>query len=305
MRIVISGAGGQLGQELQRAVCEQFGEAAQITALDRAALDICDAASVYRVLGEAQPDVVIQAGALTDTGRCEREPELAYRVNALGPRTVASACHALGATLVHVSTNEVFDGAKRDPYPEYDPANPLNSYARSKRAGEEAVMSVLPRHYIVRTAWLYGANERMFPAKMIAAADKNGRLSVVDDEIATPTYVTDLADAIAKLISIPHPSYGIYHFTNSGMASRYEWAKLIMDLSGRSHIPVEPISTAEFRNRFGVGAGPLKAPYSVLANLAGASAGITLRPWEDALRACFEVAKEHGVRALMPPQVGV
>lgn len=277
MRILITGAGGQLGRDLQRALAQDT-----IFAFDLPELDVSDPADLLHAADEHRPDVVIHAAALTDTARCEREPDLAHAVNAEGARNAARACQRLGASLVYLSTNEVFDGAGRRPYPESHPTNPLNAYARSKLAGEDYVKSMLEHYYIVRTAWLYGEGGNHFPSKILAAAERQPTLSVVTDEVATPTWSRDLAQAIARLIR--HEAFGIYHLTNDGACSRYDWARLVLRLAGREGVEVRPTTMAEF------GATPRKPPYSVLANRAGAALGITMRPWEHALEEFFRCA---------------
>jgi dTDP-4-dehydrorhamnose reductase len=275
MRVLITGGQGQLGRDLRLVLAEH-----EVHSTDLPELDVTDPSPVLDAVTSFQPEVVIHAAALTDTARCENEPDLAYATNALGARNVAVACGQAGAAMLYISTNEVFDGAQREPYLEFDQPNPLNTYARSKLAGERCVQTLLPRHYIVRTAWLYGLGGSHFPAKILSAAQGRTELTVVSDEIATPTWTHDLAEAIARLIR--QPLYGIYHFTNSGACSRFEWAREVLRLAGRRDVTLRPVTTAEYR-RTG-GAGPRKPPCSVLRNFAGAtSLGIELRPWQEAL----------------------
>jgi len=226
---------------------------------------------------------VIHAAALTDTRRCEEEPDLAHQVNAVGTGNVALACREAGAALVYVSTNEVFDGRKGEPYMESDEPNPVNAYGRSKLEGEKHVRSLLDRCWIVRTAWLYGEGDNNFPMKILAAA-KRGELSVVTDEIATPTWARDLAAAIASLVG--HPLYGVYHFTNAGECSRYDWAREALRLASREDASIRPTTTAEYQPF------PPKPPYTVLRNEAGARIGIELRPWQEALGERFAALRE-------------
>jgi dTDP-4-dehydrorhamnose reductase len=278
MRILITGGQGQLGRDLQRAL-----ETETVFAFGHRDLDVTDADALLRAVEEHRPDALIHAAALTDTGRCEREPDLAHAVNATGTRNAARACQSVGASLVYISTNEVFDGISRHPYLESDPPNPINAYARSKLAGERYVESTLERHYIVRTAWLYGEGGNHCPAKILAAAQQRPELSVVTDEVATPTWTRDLAQALARLIG--HDAFGVYHLTNDGACSRYDWTRLILRLAGREDVQVRPTTMAEY------GATPRKPPYSVLANRAAAALGITLRPWEQALEEFFRCAR--------------
>jgi len=271
MRILITGHKGQLGKALRQVLTED-----ELLGLDLPEVDIGDPATVIDAVGAFRPDVVIHAAAMTDVDGCERNPELAYRINALGTQNIALACGRSGAAMVHVSTNDVFDGRLGRAYYEWDTPSPQSVYARSKAAAEFYVRSLLHRFYIVRTAWLYARGGSNFVSKIIAAADRLGALRVVTDEVSSPTYAPDLAQAIAQLVVTGH--YGIYHFTNSGTCSRYEWACKILELSGRGSVPVEPITSDQW---------PRPAPpplFAPIQNFAGTALGITLRPWQDALR---------------------
>ena len=272
MRILITGAGGQLGRALQEALSLHT-----LIPLARADLDVTDRAAVFRAILRARPDVVIHAAAMTDVDGCARDPEKAFQVNALGTQAVAMACVAAGAALVYISTNEVFDGTKGEPYLEFDPPNPINPYGRSKWAGEWFVSHLLQRFYIVRTAWVFGPGGNHFIRKILRRADEQGALRVVHDEVGSPSYTRDVAAAIARLIETE--AYGIYHFVNEGMCSRYEYAVEILRRTGRGHIPVTPIALAEFPRPSRV------PPFTPLRNLCGAALGITLRPWPEALEA--------------------
>jgi dTDP-4-dehydrorhamnose reductase len=246
-------------------------------------LDVTDAGTVERALRQAKPDLVVHAAALTDTSLCEEDPALAMRVNAQGSLHVAEACRRVGAAMVYVSTNEVFDGPpRREPYAESNEPRPINAYGRSKLEGERLVRETLPRHYVVRTAWLYAEGGNNFPAKVLRAAEERRELSMVTDEVATPTWARDLTQAILQLVR--HPAYGTYHLTNAGWCSRYEWAAEVLRLAGRSDVTLRPITSADYAAGLPAGqAGPPKPPFSALRNEAAARLGITLRPWEEAL----------------------
>ena len=277
MRILITGRDGQLGRDLQAALAGH-----EVRAVPHSDLDVTDADAVAAAIAAFRPEVALHAAALTDTTRCEREPEVAHAVNALGARNVAVACANAGAAIVYVSTNEVFDGAKAEPYLESDEPRPINAYGRSKLAGERMVQEALAAHYIVRTAWLYGRGGNHFVAKILRAAE-GGELTGVTDEIATPTWARDLAPAIARLIKTQR--YGVYHLTNVGQASRYEWVREILRLAGKSDVRLRPVTTAAFRASLPPDAvAPDKPPYSALRNQAAAALGIELRPWQEALR---------------------
>jgi dTDP-4-dehydrorhamnose reductase len=274
LRIVITGHRGQLGTALQNALT-----GAELLGLDLPEHDITDPPSITEAIVEFQPDVVIHGAAMTNVDGCEREPETAYRVNALGTQNIAVACGRCGAAMVHISTNDVFDGRLGRPYYEWDTPSPQSVYARSKAAAEFYVRTLLNRFYIVRTSWLYAREGENFVTKIMRAADKYGELRVVTDEVATPTYAPDLAEAISQLIRTEH--FGIFHFANSGICSRYEWARRLLELSGRGDIPVEPITGDQWQRD---APPPLYAP---VTNSVGAALGITLRPWEEALQDYF------------------
>jgi dTDP-4-dehydrorhamnose reductase len=270
MKIVITGASGQLGLALQEAL-----SAHDIVVLDHSTLDITNRDAVQAAIVDARPDVVIHPAAWTNTTGCEEDPERAMLVNAEGARNVAEVAREVDAAMVHVSTNEVFDGGKTKPYSEDDATSAINGYGRSKLAGEQAVRETLPEHYIVRTSWLYGPGRTSFPEKILAAAREQKKLRVVTDEVASPTLTLDLAEAIARLIETK--AYGTYHLANAGECSRKEWAEEVLRLVGLD-VPVEAVTQADF-------AAPIRKPaYSTLANNRAAALGITLRPWREALR---------------------
>jgi len=250
---------------------------------------VTDAEAVERAIRQAKPDLVIHAAALTDTSLCEEDPALAMRVNAQGALHVAEACRRVDAAMVYVSTNEVFDGARGEPYGESDEPRPVNAYGRSKLEGERLVQGTLPRHYVVRTSWLYAEGGDNFPAKVLrlafalgeSASGGQGRreLSMVTDEVATPTWARDLAPAIIRLAG--QPAYGTYHLTNAGYCSRFQWAAEVLRLAGRGDVTLRPITSAEY------GTGPPKPPFTALRNEAAARLGITLRSWQEALGEYF------------------
>jgi len=270
MKILITGADGQLGTALQSALSGHH-----MTSFDHARLDITDAAALRTVIADAGPEAVINCAALTDTAACEGDPENAMLVNAMGARNVAEAAREAGAAMVHVSTNEVFDGEKSSAYDEDDATNAINAYGLSKLAGEEVVRETLEEHFIVRTSWLYGPGRASFPEKILNAVREQGSLRLVTDEVASPTWTTDLAEAIAHLIETD--AYGTYHLTNEGECSRMEWAEEVLRLAGVD-VPIEETTLAEYGSPVG------KPKRSTLANNRAAALGITLRPWQEALR---------------------
>jgi dTDP-4-dehydrorhamnose reductase len=282
MRLLIVGANGQLG----RAVAAVYADRAdvRVTAWPGREHDITRP-GIAADVAALKPDVVINCAALTQVDAAESHPDAAFAVNSLGPRYLAEGCAASGAALVQISTNEVFAGHPGAVYYEYDQPAPGSVYARSKLGGEIAAARVLDRLYIVRVAWLYGPGGNHFPAKIIAAADRQQALRVVDDEIGNPTYAPDAAAALAALIETQR--YGIYHLVNSGHASRYAWARAVLEATGRGHVPLTPI---------GLDAWPRPAPpprHAVLANQAAANLGIVLRPWQEALAEALRVERER------------
>lgn len=282
MRVLITGAQGQLG----RAICQAVQELTdwQVIATDRADLDISRAQAAEQVAALA-PDVVINAAAWTNVDGAEQEPQAAFAANALGPLTLAEGCVACGATLVQISTNEVFAGRPGQFYFEYDSVQPGSVYARSKAAGEAAAARLLQRLYIVRVAWLFGPGGNNFPSKMVAAADRHGALRVVADEVGNPTYAPDVAAALVALVQTGR--YGNYHLVNEGQASRYDLAQATLAAAGRSHVALTPI---------GMDAWPRPAPpppHAVLVNQTAARLGIVLRPWQEALREYVEIEQER------------
>jgi dTDP-4-dehydrorhamnose reductase len=270
MRIYITGAKGQLGRALMRRLAHHT-----LLGTDLPEVDLTDLNAIRSSIAAFAPDVIIHAAAYTDVDGAARQPDLAYRVNALGTRNVAVVSESTGAALLAISTNEVFDGTHAEPYLEFDATCPINPYARSKLAAELYIRDLTTRFYIVRTAWLYGLGGNNFVKKIITRADSDGRLRVVTDEVSSPTYTEDLVTAIEQLMITG--AYGIYHFTNVGACSRFEFATKILELSGRSHIPIEPIGLADYPR-------PSTPPsYAPLRNFCGTQIGITLRPWADAL----------------------
>ncbi len=272
MHLLIIGADGQLG----RAVTAVFDARpdVRLSAWAGRDRDITQPA-IATVLARLQPDVVINCAAWTQVDAAERQPDAAFAVNSLGPSYLAQGCAECGATMVQVSTNEVFAGTPGTVYYEYDQPRPGSVYARSKLGGEIAAARVLDRLFVVRIAWLYGPGGNHFPAKIIAAADRGQALRVVDDEIGNPTYAPDVATALAALIETKR--FGIYHLVNGGYASRYAWAQAVLQATGRGHVALTPIGLDEW---------PRPAPpprHAVLANQAAAALGIVLRPWQEAL----------------------
>jgi len=272
MRILITGAHGQLGSALADALAASHSLDLPTSAeLDIAAPGVADSIAARR------PELVIHSAAFTNVDACAREPERALRVNALGTRSVALACRRLDIPLVYISTNEVFNGRASRPYLEWDATDPINPYAYSKWAGEQAVQQLAPAYWIVRVAWVFGG-ERNFVRTILRLARERGELSVVDDEVGNPTYAPDAAAAIARLIE--RPSYGVFHLTNEGYCSRWEFAREILRVAGMEHIPLRPVKLADWKR------DSTPPAFAALRNFVAAEElGVRLPPWQQALHA--------------------
>ncbi|MEA2704928.1 MAG: dTDP-4-dehydrorhamnose reductase, partial [Actinomycetota bacterium] len=216
MRILVTGAGGQLGRELVDAFDAPHRE---VVACDRALLDVSDRDQCLQVVGAVAPDVVVHAAAWTDVDGCQTDPDKAWRVNALGTRHVAEAARLAGARVCYVSTDYVFDGASSQPYTEWDTPNPLSVYGRSKLGGEAALA---PDHLVVRTSWVCGRHGRNFVKTVLTRAAAGQQLSVVDDQHGCPTFAEDLAGAVRDLVVSRR--CGLFHVTNQGPTTWYRFA---------------------------------------------------------------------------------
>lgn len=265
MRVLITGAGGQLGIDLVK-VCGEAGD--EVVACDRATLDLGDRDSVAQAITGTTPDVVVNAGAWTAVDDCESDPDKAWRINALGVRWVADAARRVGAHVVQVSTDYVFDGTKPTPYVEWDPTNPMSSYGRSKRGGEQEVD---PASTIVRTAWVCGANGSNMVKTVLKLADRP-ELAFVDDQRGSPTFTADLALAIRRLAVARLP--GTFHVTNQGETTWYGFVRDILEAAGHDPDKVRPITTAELDPP----RPALRPANSVLDNAALRLGGLPLLP---------------------------
>lgn len=284
-RWIVIGPTGQLGSALVRRLGATPGHELA-AALGRSVLDLRRVARIPEVLGPevARADVVVNAAAYTDVDGCETAAEECHLVNAEAPGRIARACRNHGVPLVHVSTDYVFDGQGSTPYREDDPPAPRSVYGRSKLEGECRVLEACPEALVVRTSWLYGAG-RNFVATIFAhaarvLAGEIPELRVVDDQTGRPTYAEDLAGGIVALVEAS--CQGLYHLANSGLATWWELARAALDHVGHADLPVARVSTAEF---------PRPAPrpaWSVLDLEKAARAGVSLRPWREALAAYLD-----------------
>jgi dTDP-4-dehydrorhamnose reductase len=268
VKVLLTGAGGQLGRAAVRVFVRH-----ELAARTHAQLDVADAAAVEAALAELRPDAVLNAAAYTAVDLAEDEREAAYRINEAGPRVLAEATARRGIPLLHVSTDYVFDGEKGAPYVESDPTHPLQVYGASKLAGEEAVRRANPRHWIARTAWLYGPVGKNFALSIRAAAAREPKLRVVDDQSGSPTYAPHLAAALERLLE--SAEYGTFHLANAGVASRFELAAALLQALG-SRTPLEPVPTSAWPTR------ARRPRDTALASERGL--GIALPDWREGVR---------------------
>jgi dTDP-4-dehydrorhamnose reductase len=268
MKVLVTGAGGQLGRDL-RIHCEAQGD--EVVAATHATLDVGDRDAVYQAITGLQPDVVLHAAAWTAVDACESDPDKAYRVNALADRWIADASRRIGAHLVAVSTDYVFDGTKHEPYVEWDRPNPQSVYGRSKWGGEQEVAAHAPGATVVRTSWVCGEHGGNMVKTVLKLADRP-ELAFVDDQRGHPSFTADLAVGIRRLAAARVP--GLFHLTNQGAVSWYEFVQAILESAGHDPAKVRPITTADLDP-------PRPAPRpanSVLDNAALRLAGFPLLP---------------------------
>lgn len=275
MKILITGGKGQLGRDLEKVLLSAGRY--EITCLGHSELDVTRPAIVQKIVLAYRPEVIIHAAANTNVDGCELDKDNAYLVNALGSRNVTVAATKMGAKLVYISTDYVFNGKAERPYTEFDVPDPINVYGKSKLVGEQYVASLFNKYFIVRTSWLYGRHGKNFVKTMLNVAKERSEVAVVNDQVGSPTCTKDLARFIAGLIQTE--LYGTYHASNSGFCSWFDFAQAIFNKAGLRQVKVRPVSTPEL-NR------PAPRPaYSVLDNYCLRLQGLpTLRPWEESLQ---------------------
>lgn len=279
MKILITGSNGMLGHDLTEVLKDNH----ELILTTSKTLDITNKDQVFEVICDAEPDVVINSAAYTDVDGCEENQDLAYSVNGEGVKNLALACKEVDCALVHISTDYIFNGKNDRPWVEDDEIGPISVYGKSKLKGEEAILETLDKYFIVRTAWLYGINGKNFPKTMLELAKNHSEITVVYDEVGTPTYTPDLAKAISQLIETDY--YGIYHITNSGSCSWCEFARYIFEIADKD-VKVIPVTASEF-------ARPAPRPhYSVLENKKWIDNGFEpLRNYKDAIKEYIELIK--------------
>lgn len=277
MKVAIIGANGQLGSDLCRVLA---GQRVSVIPLTHRQIDVADEQQVEKVLGSMEADVVISTAAFHKVEECEKQPVPSFSVNAIGPRNLAVVCRQKKAVLVHFSTDYVFGSALREPYKESDLPRPLNVYGVSKLAGEHMLRLTWERHFVIRTCGLYGVAGSAgkggnFVETMLKRAHEGAPIRVVDDQVLTPTFTGDLAEAVSHLIRTE--AYGLYHISAEGECSWYEFARKIFELE-KLKVDLKPVKSAEF-------ASPVQRPaYSVLSKEKLKTLGITMPAWDAGLR---------------------
>jgi dTDP-4-dehydrorhamnose reductase len=272
MRVLVLGARGMLGTDLLNEW-----QSDELIPAGSAEADLRDFSQVDKLTQEIRPDWIILSAAYTDVDGCEKNPDLAFAVNAVGVENVARAARSTGARIFLVSTDYVFDGKGTRPYETTDPIAPLNVYGASKAAGEEALRRNHSEWCIGRTSWLFGVHGPSFPEKILRAAETRPELTVVNDQIGSPTYTRDLACAIRDLVL--KDARALVHITNEGICSWFDFAREILVQSGRGSVPIHPITTDQ-------SARPARRPnYSVLSPASLHAFGIRTRRWQEALTA--------------------
>lgn len=271
MKVLVTGAGGQLGHDLLDAFAGD-----DVVGLTHAELDVTSEPDVVAAVRDHAPDLVVHAAAFTKVDACEAEPDTAWRVNAVGSWWVARACALAEATMVYLSTDYVFDGRAGRPYTEFDRTSPLSMYGRSKEAGEQLVRQTLREHYIVRTSWVHGLHGGNFVKTMLRLGRERGAVSVVDDQAGAPTFTFDLAPAIRRLAVTGR--WGTYHVTNSGHCTWFELARAAFAEAGLK-VDLTPTDTASF------GAPAPRPAFSVLDNCLSRLVGLEPLPdWHASLK---------------------
>jgi dTDP-4-dehydrorhamnose reductase len=277
MRILILGHKGMLGSDLMLRLMR----AHDVAGRDVDAFDIVSESDCRRVVAECSPEVVINAAAYTNVDGCESNRERCFAVNAAGVKNIALTCRDRGIMLVHFSTDYIFDGRKRIPYREEDPPGPLNVYGASKLEGERFLRDLSERYLLIRTAWLYGRYGNNFVKTILEKVSTLKRLDVVDDQIGSPTYSRDLAAAVELLIEGGHT--GVFHVTNRGRCSWYEFACKIVQYAGIDDVTVRPIRSERLSRP------ALRPAWSVLSGRKfRAESGMTMPTWQGALRDYLE-----------------
>jgi dTDP-4-dehydrorhamnose reductase len=279
MKVLVIGAHGMLGRVLVNrlsSLSDQKNPSNEVIAADREHVDITHGDDASKFIAQIKPDVIVNCAAFSNVDACEKQISEAFAVNADGARNVALAGKQTGAKVIHISTDYVFDGMKNAPYLETDKPNPISVYGKSKLEGELAVQEIKGNCAIIRTAWLFGPYRNNFVTTMLELGRRNRSVSVVTDQHGSPTYTTDLSDAIQAVIQ--KDLQGIYHVTNSGTCSRYEWAQKIFELTG-NQVSILPLKTSDYKR-----AARVPRNSSLDCTKYTTTTGQKMRTWQEALR---------------------
>jgi dTDP-4-dehydrorhamnose reductase len=277
LKVLLTGHTGQVGWELQRCLASWV----EVVAPGRSALDLGRPETVAGVVRSIGPDLIVNAAAYTAVDQAERESRACFTVNAESVGVLAQEAARLGALLVHYSTDYVFDGAKRSPYIEADSTGPINTYGRSKLAGEKQITGSGCRHLILRTGWVYAMRGRNFVLTMLSLARERPQLRVVNDQVGAPTWARDIASATLAALKRPRPLEGLYHVAADGWTTWFDFANRLLELAG-VQTPVVPVATSDYPT------AAARPAYSVLdSGRFESSTGFRIGPWNERLAACL------------------
>lgn len=280
MKILITGANGQLGRELHASLERQL--PGQTVYTDAEQLDITDARQVEDFISTGNFTHIVNCAAYTAVDKAESDQTMCYRINADAVCNLASVAAKCGCKVIHISTDYVFDGRAHSPYRETDKVNPLSNYGASKRKGEMVLLSLCPDAIIIRTAWLYSTTGHNFVKTMLKLGRENKEIRVVSDQVGTPTYASDLAEVIVGILRARQWTPGIFHFTDEGVCSWYDFSKAIFRYAGIRNCKVIPINTEDYPT------AAVRPPYSVLDKTTiKKTYGIEIPHWEESLALCI------------------
>ena len=291
VRTLVMGATGLVGQELVAYLRARSAPSDEISGAGSADADLCDERAVAELIERHRPDWTVLAAALANVDACERDPERAHAVNALGPCYVARACRQTGSRLLFISTDYVFDGKKSTPYEPEDATGSLSVYGRSKAAGEEVVRTTLPDACVVRTSWVFGLAKPGFPGAILEQAERLPEVPVIADQTTAPTYAPDLAAILDRLMQMG--ARGTLHAAGANGCTRVEWAREILRAAGKENVPLRAVTNAQLHR-------PAPRPvYSVLSTSCLAQFGLQARPWQQGV-ADYIAARQRLAEAAEP-----
>ena len=278
LKILVTGVKGQLGFDCVRILKERG--YCRVLGIDKDELDITDEEAVNRFILEYKPDVIMHNAAWTAVDKAEEMPDLVYKVNALGPKYIANAANKVGAKMFYISTDYVFDGEGTIPFEVDSPKDGLSIYGKTKSQGEDFVISATNKYFIIRISWVFGINGNNYIKTMLKLSKIKDELNIVCDQVGSPTYTYDLANLMADMMETD--KYGVYHATNDGFCSWYDFTKYIYKAKGITNVKVNPITTEEYLK---INPNQAKRPLnSRMSKSSLTKAGFNLLPkWEDAV----------------------